>query len=244
MTRDELDRLLGYNDELGQECPLLWKVDRSRIRSGDPLSWCLMNGYATTKIYFAEVGQSKYYAVHRLVCLMNSTDYLSLDQLPQVDHIDRNRTNNLATNLRPVSRAQNARHSAIIRGSSQYRGVIYIGLRNKKNPWQASVTIGGSRCKHIGTFRTEIEAARGYDQFLIDRLGREGVLRECFSLNFPLEHGIEEGPTGVPQIIENWQVPPKPQLEMEVPSAQGQYGVYVIKPSGKRLSKDRQLELW
>jgi len=46
---------------------------------------------------------------------------------------------------------------------SKYIGVSYIGKSNRKRPWFARITVK-NRVINLGTFETEIEAARAYDR--------------------------------------------------------------------------------
>ena len=110
LGREEANRLFGYNESVGMECPLVWKEGRKRIKSGESVRWHLKDGYA--RISFPNL-----IVVHRLVSLMNS-DYDYLGNVPMVDHIDNNKLNNFASNLRFVSISQNARNTRKRVGSS------------------------------------------------------------------------------------------------------------------------------
>ena len=76
---------------------------RKRIDKQTPLkSWLHTTGYMRVAL-----GRNNFFYVHRLVAqyfLPNP------ENLPQVDHIDGNRTNNLLNNLRWVSAKQNSRY--------------------------------------------------------------------------------------------------------------------------------------
>jgi hypothetical protein len=65
-----------------------------------------------------------------------------------VDHIDRDPTNNVWTNLRDVSRSANVQNTEFGRGVSR--------LANGK--WQAYIHVDNSPKLHLGTFVTEEEA--------------------------------------------------------------------------------------
>jgi hypothetical protein len=83
-----------------------------------------------------------------------------------VDHKDGNRLNNKKSNLRVVTASQNTQNRNLINeGSKESK---YIGVYKRKNRWF-------SRCsrKNLGTFDTEIEAARRYDIFVILKFGPE-----------------------------------------------------------------------
>ena len=78
------------------------------------------------------------------------------------DHIDRDRTNNIAMNLRyatPSSSNVNAIHAKRNVGmTSKYRGV-YVAQRGT---FVAKISLGYRR-RHLGTFNSEEAAARAYD---------------------------------------------------------------------------------
>jgi len=93
--------------------------------------------------------------MHRL--LMNAPDGI------QVDHKDGNGLNNTRTNLRLATGQQNLRNMRKHRGKSQYKGVTFVPKCTKR-PWTAQISPGDSRCKHLGSFATELEAAKAYDR--------------------------------------------------------------------------------
>jgi len=78
-----------------------------------------------------------------------------------VDHINGNGLDNRKENLRVVTNQQNAWNSRYSRGVSKYRGVC----RNGKNRWRAQIRILGNKRIHIGTFKSEEEAATAYQEF-------------------------------------------------------------------------------
>ncbi len=217
MTKAQLEVLFGYNESVGRECPLVWKVDRPRSKAGTPLVFRVdAQGYCKTTFSHAIFGRrpggalrQNLLAVHRLVALMNS-QYQKLPPLMVVDHIDGDRSNNLAGNLRVVTRRQNSNNKRVW-GNSQYRRVRWRRGR-KKNPWHVELVVN---CKHIhvGVFSSEKEAAIAADQHLVDLLGVEGVIRECRQLNFPEMYGIDVT-QGQPVIIEEYQPPPPLQMEL------------------------------
>jgi hypothetical protein len=92
-------------------------------------------------------GVVKNHSVHRLVA---KAFVPNPSGLPQVDHIDRDRTNNVASNLRWCTSSQNNHNRTKRAGrSSQYVGVSF---HHKK--WRAVVA---------ATFDTELEAALAYN---------------------------------------------------------------------------------
>jgi hypothetical protein len=75
----------------------------------------------------------------------------------QVDHIDHNCLNNQKSNLRICNNSQNHMNINNRRGRSGFRGVIYF-----KKYIIAQIRINGIKT-HLGVFKTEIDAAKAYD---------------------------------------------------------------------------------
>lgn len=79
-----------------------------------------------------------------------------------VDHIDGNKLNNVRSNLRICTYADNVRSQLKLLKptSSQYKGVVFNKACKK---WQANITIG-NKLKYLGLYTKEIDAARAYDK--------------------------------------------------------------------------------
>lgn len=110
--------------------------------------WCYQSpGYAATR------RDNKIVLMHRLI----------VGALPgqQVDHADRDKLNNLRSNLRIATPAQNnqnhgKRSDAL---TSRYKGV---GWHGQHKLWRARIKVN-SREVHLGLFDSEEDAARAYD---------------------------------------------------------------------------------
>lgn len=80
-----------------------------------------------------------------------------------IDHINGNRLDNRKKNLRFVTMQQNCFNSAKKRAgrtSSRYKGVHH---RKERNKWVAYISIKRKKT-FLGSFNTEIEAARAYNE--------------------------------------------------------------------------------
>lgn len=126
------------------------------------------DGYAATTIK----GKTTY--MHRLILGAAASEI--------VDHIDGNPLNNRRSNLRIVTRSQNAANLAFSRNPYGFKGVCFYP---EKNRYQGRV------CKDSGTFRgpyrkTPEEAARDYDAMA------RGIHGDHTTYNFPLpgERGV------------------------------------------------------
>lgn len=92
------------------------------------------------------------YMAHRIIWFLHTGE----DPLEQeIDHIDRNPSNNKINNLRLATRSQNCINKTTC-SISGYRGVYRSG---KGNRWKACILD-----KHIGTFSTKEEAALAFDK--------------------------------------------------------------------------------
>lgn len=92
--------------------------------------------------------------IHRLVALAFVPNP---DELPCVDHIDRDPTNNAATNLRWVSKSQNGMN----RGMQSNNTTGFKGVSRFRDKFQAGIKINGKRI-HLGFFKTPEEAFEAY----------------------------------------------------------------------------------
>ncbi len=94
-----------------------------------------------------------------------------------VDHINHNGLDNRKANLRPATRAQNARNRQKQRGSfhSKYKGVTRY---TQPKQWGAKIMVDGES-KFLGCFDDEIEAAKAYD------MAAKKYHGDFASLNFP-----------------------------------------------------------
>ena len=228
--KTDLEGMWAYDEKMGKRCPLVWKNDRSRIKAGDQVSWFLNGGYPATMFFLPP--KNRFLRIHRAVSLMNS-NYATMAELPQVDHIDRDRQNNLVDNLRTVTVSQSLRNRAKSKGAtSQYRGVTF---NKTTGQWEARVCWGGKTGIFIGRYRTEIEAAYAYDDYLVQEIGREKALEECFIFNFPLRSGIVIEPDSRPRLLEIWEPPPRPQLMLDLEVGSGEDYKIVGSLPAKRL---------
>lgn len=105
--------------------------------------------------------EGKQYLTHRLV----ATAFIpNPDNLPNIDHIDRNPYNNRLENLRWITQSNNIRnYSKASNKTSKYKGV---GFHKGNKKFRAFITFEG-KSKTIGYFKTEEEGARAYNDFIL-----------------------------------------------------------------------------
>ena len=120
-------------------------------------------GYTDTKSGYRKIRVcGKMYQEHRIVYLMHH-GYMPENE---VDHIDRNRSNNKIDNLREVSRSCNARNSGTPANSAT--GVKGVFFDKSKQKYLSHVKVNGKK-RYLGFFDNIVDAARR-------RLAEEGVL--------------------------------------------------------------------
>lgn len=99
------------------------------------------------------------------------------------DHRDHDGLNNQRSNLRVATHAQNMANLRPRKNTtSKYKGVKAVEYKSESRHtinWHASMKINGA-CTHLGSFKTEEEAAIAYDEAAKIHHG------EFANLNFPL----------------------------------------------------------
>jgi len=135
--------------------------------------WSLQR--SKTKLYakrfIRKAGKKTCISMHRCLLKVEASTI-------QVDHRDGNGLNNQKHNLRLATNKQNARNSKKPKGefTSKLKGVG----RSRKSKWRARITVNG-RDIYLGTFHTEIDAGKAYDN------AAKKYFREFAKLNFNKE---------------------------------------------------------
>lgn len=123
-------------------------VDAEDFAAVAPYTWRVFEAtgdgpYAQTSLYVDGVRTTR--RMHRL--LFGT----------EVDHKNRNGLDNRRQNLRPATRSQNTANTRGKGGVSPYKGVHWSGSK-----WRAQITVN-YRKHQLGSFESEVEAARAYD---------------------------------------------------------------------------------
>lgn len=134
------------------------------IETGKILSMNRTNGNGYKIIHIRKDGKGKNYYIHRLVgeaFLENPNNY------KYIDHIDIDKTNNNANNLRWCSQSQNCQN----RNKFKLNSSGYVGVtKTKNNKFRAQITLNG-KTYHLGTFDNAYDAARAYNEKAIAFFG-------------------------------------------------------------------------
>jgi hypothetical protein len=129
--------------------------------------------YKTYALYCNEEKKHFTRLTHRLLAL---TFIPNPDNLPFVDHIDRNKTNNILSNLRWVTQSQNTINAKVTKGKSKFRHITFynrpnIGLsyylrirRNDKKTYTKMFSSRLHTLEDVVKYRNEIV----YPQFNIE----------------------------------------------------------------------------
>ena len=135
LTVEVLKALLRYVPEKGI---LIWKKTKGKILGGTQAgSVSKKSGYHSIYI------NGKNYYTHRLIWMYET------GQMPinDIDHKDRDKSNNLFSNLRDVSRSDNLMNTGIRKDNTS--GVKGVHWYKSKSKWQVKV-----KNKHIGYFES------------------------------------------------------------------------------------------
>ena len=145
LTRDRLCELLDVDTEKGI---FVWKHTMGgKAKKGQEAGALTAGGYVSIRI------DQRDYLAHRLMWLYV---YGGMP-LINIDHIDRDRTNNKPTNLRLATEKQNGENRSLKSNNlSGHRGV-YFRKYLKSKPWHVNI-MNNRKTIHIGYFATIEEA--------------------------------------------------------------------------------------
>ena len=153
--------------------PDYWVSDRGQVKSYRRRKTRILKprlniwGYLQVGLY--RDGKQKWFPVHRLVALTFCDGY---EDGFEVDHINGNKLDNRAENLRWVSRSLNQVHQQKARSQTGYIGV-YRMPRNLAKPFVARARDRSGKMKHLGYFSTAEEASAARDAFVRSRFSGE-----------------------------------------------------------------------
>lgn len=116
--------------------------------------------------------KNEVYRIHHLILMRHG---IEIPKGYVVDHIDHNPANNQKRNLRLCSNQQNKFNAPIQKNNtSGFRGVSWFA---KTQSWRARIKINGKE-KHIGIFKSPIDAAIAYNEVATNLFGEYAMLNE------------------------------------------------------------------
>jgi HNH endonuclease/AP2 domain len=146
-------------------------VDACHFKFLSQWKWCYWENGSKTGGYAARIdlstGKRIKISMHRLVCKISIGDSFRDDL--DVDHINQNKLDNRASNLRLASRHQNSGN----RGGSKLNKSGYKGVSlydSGRMAWRAQIMDNGEK-RGIGYFATAEEAALAYNEEAIKVFG-------------------------------------------------------------------------
>lgn len=156
MTIDQINSAVSYDPETG--------IFTWRERSDAPKRW---NTRYAGKRAFTSVDCRGYHQgrignqsvlPHRIAFALVH----GFMPIGMIDHINGNKRDNRACNLREATMQQNQRNAGPHKDSvSRFRGVSKS--KSRKNPWSARISNAAGDNEYLGIFQTEEAAARAYD---------------------------------------------------------------------------------
>ncbi len=149
LTYDEAHTVFSYNEKTGD---FTWKVKpRKNQEAGSAAGTLQGNGYRLIR------HRRRPYLAHRLAWLM----VYGVWPEGEIDHINRDRSDNRIANLRQASRSENQFNQGLRRDNkSGFPGVHWFKAGSR---WQANIRVN-NRSVHLGYFLSKDDAIRARKQ--------------------------------------------------------------------------------
>jgi hypothetical protein len=165
LTQALVKSLLNYDPITGR---LIHLVDRRpRGKAGEPAGWVNSRGYCRVSIEGVNLPANK------IIWLWMTGTYPTED----VDHKDRNRANDVWSNLRLASRSKNLTNQ----GKKSNNTSGYKGVGSRGNSHAVRLRVNG-KSTYFGSYPTAIEAAHAYDVEALKHNGEFAVTNKSLGL--------------------------------------------------------------
>ena len=161
VSKAVLEEFFVFNPENGQ---FRWLNSSGRMASGQRAGSLRKDGYRVLR--FPHEGRRFYLMEHRAAWIMA---HGSIPPDQEIDHINRERSDNRLANLRLAARCDNTRNRRPIRGA-QFKGVHFEKGATGRKKWRAYISVLGKRT-HIGRFETQDEALEAYKRKALELHG-------------------------------------------------------------------------
>lgn len=184
---DDLRLLFRYEPDTGK---LFWRERPEHLFQTPNHAACWNRRYAGREALTATLAQG-----YRVGSLFGRTGVkahhvafiMANGRLPsgQIDHINGDKADNRAANLRDVTQQQNQWNIPAKKprkGSKKPSVYIGVSWSARSGRWQAHIKLKNGIAKRIGSFDDEMEAARAYDAIAVVERG------DFARLNFPWPH--------------------------------------------------------
>lgn len=148
LTQKHLLELMTYEPETGR---FVWKeLNRKNRQSGREAGTTNSDGYRVISI------AGKGYKAHRLAWLAH---YGAFPE-KEIDHINRDKSDNRVCNLRLADHAQNLQNLAAPRSDNK-SGFLGVSFAKSANKWRATIKVKGKQT-NIGLFESPEKASDAY----------------------------------------------------------------------------------
>ena len=147
ITQERVHDLFWYDCGTGN---LIWKITKSaKAYRGSVAGSVNSHGHVNVQV------DKVMYAAHQLIYLWHH------GHIPnEIDHEDRDKSNNRIQNLRPATSSQNKGNISLLRNNTTgYRGV---SVNSRSGKFHAQIKINGKQT-YIGRFELPEDAARAYN---------------------------------------------------------------------------------
>ena len=162
IIKDDVAEIYLYNKQSKEVARAI--IDAEDVGKIKAHKWHLSAyGYATTNL-----PKGKQVGIQHIV--------LGIDpcRKNQVDHKNRNRTDNRKSNLRICTQTENIWNSRLpINNTSGYKGVY-----KHDGKWQAMICVK-SKLIHLGLFKTKVSAAKAYNEAVVKCRDKYAYLNGC-----------------------------------------------------------------
>jgi len=166
---DYLRQRLRYDPDTGKlywrDYAALPKTWRTRYAGGEAFTYLKPNGYRMGRIDYTA------YQAHRIAWALHYGE----DPAGEIDHVNRDRSDNRIANLRVVSHQENHRNTGLRRNNAS--GVMGVSWHKAGAKWTAYVMVDG-RKQHLGYFHE-------FDDAVAARKAAEA------QYGFHANHGVE-----------------------------------------------------
>jgi hypothetical protein len=125
-----------------------WRISRGRCAAGAIAGTRGSQGYVYVKV------DGKNYLAHRLAWFFTYGKWVD-----EIDHRNRDRSDNRLANLREATRSQNNSNTSM--RSTNTSGLRGVSFDKSRLQWRATITFNGTQ-KTIGRFATKEAAAAAY----------------------------------------------------------------------------------
>lgn len=145
---DDMSRVITYNPLTGD---FTWAVSRPGAKFGAIAGSITAEGYRQVRI------NRKVYSSHRLAWFFINGKWPN----GEIDHINGNRLDNKASNLRVVDRSVNSQNKRSAMKNNKSCGLLGVTWNKQHKKWQSKIMVN-KKSHHVGLFDCPEEAHSAY----------------------------------------------------------------------------------